>query len=223
MAKRESEKRVFSKALEKSNGRAIVLVHPYYSRMPGQEKYLETLRSVVSNARLPIIVLEAEDRTHLTKSALSSLTRQPLLFISTQPESSTPLLKLRTRWRLLKAKGLKHAAVSRADPWEAALFDLKSTGLKHAIMGGQLLNELEVNRVLTTSKELDDQQTFTARSFLEKLRTGQGRLPATGCVSTALKNFVKHGLKVSLMPNACWPIKFTTLNRGVKNEKRTAI
>lgn len=181
------------KALRKSNGRAVILVHPrFHLYTPFREadprktahgrKYLAIQREVVRKSKLPVIVFEAENHVNSTKKAFG---KKVFMVPAGRDNPIDP---------------------EPVEGWANLLNALRERGLKHGIFGGQKLSCMPFG----ASPEAP---TSSGRVVLNALRLEgsgvalNGAVDVYGCVGGAMRNFVRRGLEVSLMQHVVFPKK----------------
>jgi hypothetical protein len=186
--------RELEKALKKSGGRAVILVHPlfheyhatYYLKKgklanpvlteKGRD-YLEKQALVYEKTRLPVIIFEEEANAAETKKKFSKA-----FVVPTKPASPQP------------TKG-----------WKVIDY-LKRKGLKTALLGGQKMvsgNQQELIR-----KWYRWTWKFEETMFLAKNLPGWNRAKEfayDGCVSQAAYNLMRKKIRVGLMTRVVYP------------------
>ncbi|NYZ74650.1 hypothetical protein H0O03_00070 [Candidatus Micrarchaeota archaeon] len=174
------------KALRRSRGRAVVLVHPRFHlsvplveddprNTPAGRKYLATQRVVIQKSKIPVIVFEEEQCAAATKKAFG----EKVFIVVTEKSRPEPV----GGWKLLEL--------------------LKARGLKHGIFGGQRLSCVPFTaairaRAVTETLELQESGLMLDRRGFS----------VYGCVPRAMREFLRRGLRISFMKNVVYPQKF---------------
>jgi hypothetical protein len=183
-------------ALRKSGGRAVILVHPLFhefnktsypqevfpERTPQGRKFLQTVNKVISKSRVPVIVFEEH---HHFKQAQEMLPKK-VFFVKTFRGHPIPL-----------------------EGWAPALSYLKEAGLKQAIVGGQLLVDVDESLIPKTQSDVRDEFDERKEVFKSMLSSSKQlkSMPLGGCVAMTAAQLLKAGVKVAVMRNAVHPSK----------------
>lgn len=200
-------------ALQKSKGRAVVLVHPYFhENCPGAylldfpffavdprltqrgRKYLSVQQKTIERAKIPVIIFEEEKNLGKTEKKIG----RTAFFVPTREIRPTPV------------KG-----------WENALAELRGAGLRHAIVGGQKLVGRRRNnwpaRVWHhfAMEEQWGAQARKNKSFDQSIAgvRNMKNPPVMGCVGETIDNLLQGAFNVSIMPGASYPFKAARLAR----------
>jgi len=211
-------------ALEKSGGRAVFVVHPFYHesnpkhyarwwnfsdcRVPSKtakgRAFLKTVNRLLETHErregLPaLIVFEEGSRVEETRKTVGG----KAFFVPTEKTNPTPLCG-----------------------WENALKELRESGLKHALVSGQKLFGLNESELYAMSRAFSNyvysnptaltaslasglkENLLFMKSAAENFRDSEKK-PLGACVGMTVSALLHHGFRVSVLPKACYPFQLT--------------
>ena len=117
-----------SKKVKRANGKAIIIVHPFFNSHPGS-KYNNSLKKLLVQSKTPVIVLEEHTKIESTKKRFEKMgvKEQPLI-LATNRSHGAPILSFD------RGEGLPFY---RSDFFlENLISRLKGTGIKQIWVGG---------------------------------------------------------------------------------------
>ncbi len=171
------QRRVFSRRVETSKGRVLVLVHPYYES--GDPRYRAVIAKF-SRAKMPVVVLEESNKVSSTRSRMASLA--PFV-VSTMPDDPEPERGWSALHELLKRSGVKRIFLAGV---QAKAYDPSTTAEK-----------------LSSTRE----RVVWADKFVYggDGRNPRG-VAMRGCLGWAYAHFKSAGYaRISFLPAASWP------------------
>jgi len=191
--------------LKKSNGRAVVLMHPWYD-LPLRTEDPEEFNSFANDIKMLDLQATAFRNDSASQAGGNNGIGKDydLVVHRVFSKSKLPVIvfeenrKLAQTRELLNELGIKRVflvATKKGCPapvvkWQNVLGKLRELGLKHAIVGGQYLSIAE---------GLPKQRTDF---FVKK---NLGKLKPNYCVGALINKLIKANFKTSVMPNAVYP------------------
>ncbi len=169
--------------VEKSKGKAIVLVHPFYYQ---KEKEIKVSEELIKKSKFPVIILEESEEIPLLKQRLQKLKIHSPLILPTV--SNTPNLK---------AKGVK-AIVNWFFPARKLISILSTAGVKRVFVGG-----METRKKPNLSVFMHEKKQLPAN------RKPSANTVSDGCAGLVYEKLIKSKKfdAIRLIPNTVFPDK----------------
>ncbi len=176
-----ARKSEFERAVAKSKGKVVVVVHPFYDSHDPRDwkksfpaEYFDRVNALMKQSKAPVIMFEERDRVHSTRGMLGA---QNVFFLRTKIADSTPVAGWKRVHKLLQAAGARTILIAGS----------------HALHKNP------------TPHLIDDKLIRLYEMTLGRNR----RAPIVGgCVAGAYEQMIRQGYeKVRLVPHAVYPDK----------------
>ncbi len=188
-------------ALAKSNGRAIMLVHPFFDKDGLNSQYGARLSRLFKAIReektkTPVILLEETAKLHKTRALLKAtfgpVHKNSVVMVPTDRASPNPMFGFP---ELFNSQDANERGEAEADAWNQFTSRLKELGVTSILLGGSYTH-------LHPSREVADYESMWRRR-----RIGEYEVVSSGCAGTTYKRLIESGKfpTVRLMPGISYP------------------
>lgn len=181
----------FREKVEKQNGFARILVHPFYESRFENQKYYKALKRIIEISKkqnIPMVLFETRKSLEETMQKLGDDLKDNVLLVITRENSPIPELK-QEQEDVYAESGVKKDKSILLDICRKLKEDF---GLKKIIIGGQYLVYSDIETSNFLGHEYFKQEHLKNKKLLKKY------LQVEGCVGEVAGAMAKTGIKTDL-------------------------
>lgn len=216
----EKDWKSFAGKVAKAGGKAIILVHPWYSE-DVSDVYRATRDRLLTQSRVPVIILQEEDLLWEAKERIADLGAPARMVIPTLEGEPTPVRESnRFFFRVANRRKVDHFV-----DFNTLYLCLKRAGVNQAFVGGLYSENVVENRYSTPEIERHERE----RLFSRRKDLPEEKPCATGyCTGYAYHGFVENAardpeppsISFRLMPGVLEELPWFSQMRRMNHVKR---